>query len=140
MLGDCEYDPAIIKSSEKIVPKSPGQKYRHYHPKAEVILYKGDLQDMVDRISKDYEKFESEGKKVGIMSTVQTNLSYSNKKTICVGDRGELLTISSNIFKHLRLFDQEGVDIILVESINEQGLGKAIMNRLTKASNKTILV
>lgn len=140
VVGSCEYDPAIIKSNEKIIPKSPGQKYRHYHPKAEVILYKGNMEDMMQKIIEDYEKFESEGKKVGIMSTIQTDKFYSNKKTICVGDRTKLLTISSNLFKDLRLFDQKGVDIILAESVNEQGLGKAIMNRLSKASNKTILV
>jgi L-threonylcarbamoyladenylate synthase len=140
VVGSCEYDPSIIKSNEKIIPKSPGQKYRHYHPKAEVILYKGNIENVIRKIIEDYEKFESEGKNVGIMSTIQTDKFYSNKKTVCVGDRTKLLTISSNLFKDLRLFDQKCVDIILAESVNEQGLGKAIMNRLSKASNKTILV
>ena len=56
VLGECEYDPAIIKSNEKIVPKSPGQKYRHYSPRAKVILYKGDMEKVVRRINEDYEK------------------------------------------------------------------------------------
>ncbi|MDD4779872.1 MAG: L-threonylcarbamoyladenylate synthase [Tissierellia bacterium] len=140
VVGNCEYDPAIIKSNEKIIPKSPGQKYRHYHPKAEVILYKGNMEDIVQKIIEDYERLETEGKKVGIMSTVQTDKLYYNKKTICVGDRTKLLTISSNLFRDLRLFDKQGVDTILAESVNDQGLGKAIMNRLSKASSKTILV
>lgn len=140
VVGKCEYDPAVIKSNEKIIPKSPGQKYRHYHPKAEVILYKGNVENIVIKIMEDYEQLESEGNKVGIMSTSQTDKYYSNKRTICVGDRTKLLTISSNLFRDLRLFDEMGVDIILAESVSEQGLGKAIMNRLSKASNKTILV
>ena len=140
VLGQCEYDPAIIKSDEKIVPKSPGQKYRHYHPKAEVILYKGSLDNMVNTINKEYEKHELEGKNVGIMSTVQTDKHYALKKTICVGDRTNLLTISSNLFKDLRKFDELGIDIILAEAVDEQGLGKAIMNRLGKAAGKTIIV
>lgn len=140
VLGNCDYDPAIIKSGEKIIPKSPGQKYRHYHPKADVILYKGEIENIIKKINEDYEQLESEGKNVGIMSTVQTEKYYINKKIICVGDRTNLLTISSNLFKDLRQFDQKGIDIILAESIDEQGLGKAIMNRLSKASGKTIIV
>lgn len=140
VLGDCEYDPAIIKNDEKIIPKSPGQKYRHYSPKADVIMYKGSIENIADNIVHDYEQLEIEGKKVGIMSTLQTEKYYDGKNTICVGDRTNLLTISSNLFRDLRKFDDLGMDIILAESVDEYGLGKAIMNRLGKAAGKIINV
>ena len=140
VLGDCEYDPAIIKSNEKIIPKSPGQKYRHYSPKAKVILYKGSLEKVAQKIKSDYEKFKSEGFSVGIMSTIQTEKYYMGKLTILCGDRTKPLTISSNLFKDLREFDHMGVDIILAEAVDENGIGKAIMNRLTKASSEIINV
>jgi len=73
------------------------------------------------------------------MSTVQTEKYYVEKMTICVGDRTNLLTISSSLFKDLRKFDDLGIDIILAESVDEQGLGKAIMNRLGKAQEKQLL-
>jgi L-threonylcarbamoyladenylate synthase len=138
VLGKCECDPAIIRSDEKLVPKSPGQKYRHYSPKAEVVLYKGSLKNIFNKINEDYEEHEVQGKKIGIMSTLQSQKHYGAKTTICMGDRTNLLTISSNLFKDLRKFDQMGVDIILVEAVHEEGLGKAIMNRLNKASSKTV--
>lgn len=140
VLGNCMYDPAIIKSSEKIVPKSPGQKYRHYSPKAKVILYKGDVEKIALKINEDYVKFSSEGYKVGIMSTVQTEKYYKGKLTILCGDRTKPLSISSNLFRDLRNFDHIGVNIILAEAVDENGLGKAIMNRLGKASSETITV
>lgn len=140
VLGSCDYDPAIIKSDEKIIPKSPGQKYRHYSPKAKVILYKGSIENIIEKINIDYEKFNSEGLKVGIMSTVQTNIYYKEKTKISVGDRTKLLSISSNLFRVLRDFDHMGVDLILAEAFDEEGLGKAIMNRLGKASSQTIIV
>jgi len=138
VLGDCKYDPAIIKCDEKIIPKSPGQKYRHYSPRAKVILYKGKTEDIARKINEDYEKIQSEGKRVGIMSTVQTENYYRGKVTISCGDRTNLLTISSNLFKCLRDFDHMGTEVILAESVDEEGLGKAIMNRLGKASSETI--
>lgn len=140
VLGHCEYDPAIIKSNEKIIPKSPGQKYRHYSPKAKVILYKGSIDSVGQKIKEDYEKLQSEGFSVGIMSTVQTEKYYAGKLTILCGDRTKPLTISSNLFKDLREFDHMGVDIILAEAVDENGIGKAIMNRLTKASSEIINV
>lgn len=140
VLGGCEYDPAIIKSGEKLVPKSPGQKYRHYSPKARVILYKGDVEKIALKISEDYERYEGEGYKVGILSTVQTEKNYVGKLTILCGDRTKAITISSNLFKNLRDFDHMGVDIILAEAVDEKGLGKAIMNRLGKASSETVNV
>jgi len=140
VLGECSYDPAIIRSEEKIVPKSPGQKYRHYSPKAKVILYKGSVENIVKRINIDYEKYISLGLKPGIMSTVQTEKSYEGKTTICLGDRTKPLTISSNLFKELRDFDHMGVDVILAEAIDEKGIGKAILNRLGKAASEVIEV
>ena len=140
VLGQCEYDPAIIKSDDRTVPKSPGQKYRHYSPKAKVILYKGDIDKIAGKISGDYEKFKTEGFKVGIMSTVQTQKYYKGKLNILLGDRTKPLTISSKLFKTLRDFDHMGADIILAEAVSEDGLGKAIMNRLGKASSETINV
>ncbi len=140
VLGNCDYDPAIIKSDEKIIPKSPGQKYRHYSPKAKVILYKGPIDKIAEIINSDYEKFSSEGFRVGIMSTDQTDKNYINKTKISMGDRTKPLSISSNLFRILRDFDHMGVDLILAEAVDEYGLGKAIMNRLGKASSQTIVV
>jgi len=80
------------------------------------------------------------GTKTGIMSTAQTEEFYKGRINICIGDRTKLLTISSNLFKGLREFDHMGVDVILAEAVDEQGLGKAIMNRLGKSASETIEV
>lgn len=140
VLGECDYDPAIIKTEEKVIPKSPGQKYRHYSPKAKVILYKGKIEEIAEKINEDYNEFISLGFKTGIMSTVQTEEFYKGKINICIGDRTKLLTISSNLFKGLRDFDHMGVDVILAEAVDEKGLGKAIMNRLGKSASEIIEV
>lgn len=137
VLGECEYDPAIIKNHEKLIPKSPGQKYRHYSPKARVILYKGDVDTIAEKINQDYELFSANGYNVGIMSTVQTESFYKGKITINCGDRTKPITISSNLFRVLREFDHMKVDLILAEAVGEDGLEKAIMNRLEKASSET---
>ncbi len=134
ILGKCEYDPAIISSDEEIVPKSPGQKYKHYSPLAKVVLYKGDLSKQIGKIKSDFIKYSDEGLKVAVMATEQTLEEYSGDFLISMGDRDDLNSIASKLFNALRLFDEMKVDIILAESVDENGVGKAIMNRLSKAS------
>ncbi|QSX05053.1 threonylcarbamoyl-AMP synthase [Sedimentibacter sp. zth1] len=136
VLGSCDYDPAIIKNDEKIIPRSPGQKYRHYSPKAKVITYKGSINKMVEQIQKDCKLYLDNGSKVGIMATDQTKNNYQQGIVSSIGDRNNPITIASNLFRQLRNFDKLGVDVILSESFEEQNIGKAIMNRLGKASSE----
>jgi L-threonylcarbamoyladenylate synthase len=138
LFGKCNTDPAIIKSDENIVPKSPGQKYRHYSPKAELILYKGNLRKMVYAIKTTCKLYLNEGKKVGIIASNQTGEMYDDGIVKVVGDRKNPLTIASALFDVLRSFDLSEVDIILSESFDDKGIGGAIMNRLEKAASKKI--
>ena len=55
-------DKSIIKND--IVPKSPGQKYRHYAPKAEMLLFTGDIDKIIDEINKQVNSLVAQGKKL----------------------------------------------------------------------------
>jgi len=132
------YDPSIMLLDKNVIPKSPGQKYKHYSPKGDLILFKGYEENIKREIAKKAEKFTKEGKKVLILS-VKENIKYYTKGIIFdLGSKKEYETISSNIFKALRKADELNVDYILSESFSEEGLGKAIMNRLIKASGGNI--
>lgn len=131
-----DYDPALEDGNSSLVPKSPGQKYRHYSPKAEMVVVCGEINDIVQKIKELSKKHIKEQKKVGIMATVQNRNKYDKETIIIVGDRDRPETIATNLFKTLREFDKLGVDIIIAEGINEKGIGKAIMNRLRKAAGK----
>jgi L-threonylcarbamoyladenylate synthase len=45
----------------------------------------------------------------------------------------------NNLFKLLREFDSENVDVIIAEGISPEGLGLAVMNRLRKAAGYRII-
>ena len=138
-IPNAELDLSIISSNEKIVPKSPGQKYRHYAPKAEMIVFTGDVENIVEAIKDRAKKYEMEGKKVGIMATEETKDKYSQGLVISVGSRKMKGTIARNLFNTLRKFDEIGVDIILSEGVEMGQIGTAIMNRLKKASGGNII-
>lgn len=140
VVGKVDIDPALqdLKDS-KLIPKSPGMKYTHYSPKADVILLKGNLDDMIKGIKRIKKDKESEGYKVGIIATDETKDKYEGDKVISVGSRKQLETVASNLFKVLREFDETDIDIILAETFQEIGIGQAIMNRLMKAAGYNVV-
>ncbi|HOJ42866.1 MAG TPA: Sua5 family C-terminal domain-containing protein, partial [Syntrophorhabdaceae bacterium] len=53
-----------------------------------------------------------------------------------LSEREDLKEAASNFFSHLIELDQKDVEIIYAEKVPEKGLGRAIMERLKKASKK----
>ncbi len=136
VLGNVRLDPGLQEGQR---PKSPGQKYRHYAPKAHMTLIEGPLEFQVKTINELAKNSVKKGLDVGIMATAQTRHLYRFGKVISVGDRNAPLTISSNLFLVLRKFDRMGVSEIFAESISKEGLGLAVMNRLYKAAAYNII-
>jgi len=132
-------DSSIIKEDEKLIPKSPGQKYRHYAPKAEMFVFSGQVDSIVEAIIVNTEKYTKEGKRVGIICTDETKNFYKEGVIISMGSRKNKETIARNLFNTLRTFDHLDVDIILAEGVDLSNLGIAIMNRMMKAASGKII-
>ena len=56
-----------------------------------------------------------------------------------MGTRSDLGSVAGNLFHQLRLFDSEGVEVVLAEGVDTVGLGLAVMNRLRKAAGYHIV-
>ena len=50
---------------------------------------------------------------------------------------GNLHEVAANLFSCLHRLDEAGLDVIYAEPVPEEGLGRAIMDRLRKAAQKT---
>ncbi|PIN84672.1 MAG: threonylcarbamoyl-AMP synthase [Candidatus Diapherotrites archaeon CG11_big_fil_rev_8_21_14_0_20_37_9] len=119
------------KNHLKEAAKSPGLKYRHYAPKAEIIIVQGTEKKTAAKIQELLKKFSA--KKIGILSF--SGKTY-NKNTKKIGSTGE--KIAKNLFKSFREFDKTKTELIIAESIPEKEIGLAVMNRLKKAAAKII--
>lgn len=140
VIGSIDIDPAIQGAeAAHFVPKSPGMKYTHYSPDADVLLVSGNLDDVVNNIKKIRKDKEDKGYKVGIMATDETKDKYKGGSIISVGSRKRLESVAANLFKVLREFDELDIDIILSETFEEKELGQAIMNRLMKAAGHNVI-
>lgn len=130
IIEDIKLDDNLVDDSK--IPKSPGQKYKHYAPKAMMKVFIGDdVSKYIEKLSHDY---ANERKKVGILGFEEDKEKYKDFIFLSLGSRYNLETMSHVLFSHLREMDRMGVDIILAEGVRENNLGKSIMNRMKKAA------
>lgn len=134
LIGEVDVDEAIISENCKRAPKAPGMKYRHYAPKAEMIIIEGKPEEAVKAIQVLAKEKISEGKRVGIIATDESMESYTQGICKSIGIRGDEMSVAHNLYRILREFDEEEVDYIYSEAFPEVGIGTAVMNRLGKAA------
>jgi len=119
--------------------KAPGMKHRHYAPEAQMILVEGSFNDIVKRVKQLASLYINEGKRVGILATDESKSAYAADVVKSSGSRRDPATIARNLFRLLREFDKDRVDLIIAEGIVPRGLGLAVMNRLRRAANFNIV-
>lgn len=141
VVGQVKMDPAILSEEGVPVgkPKAPGMKYKHYAPKADMIIYSGPKEKVVERIRQEAKRAFGEGMKVGIVATDETISCYHLGEARSIGSRGEAGSIARGLYKILRDFDHLQVDVILAESFEEDPMGAAIMNRMKKAAGYAVV-
>lgn len=127
VIGKIVVNFGFSHANTKEKPASPGMKYRHYSPKAELILVTSG-KDFSEKV------FElGAGRSVGV-------LSFSKE----VGADNEFFfnenldSYAKKLFAALRELDDRGVEAIIAEGVEAKGLGLAVMNRLHKAASKTV--
>jgi L-threonylcarbamoyladenylate synthase len=139
VLGAVEIDRTIIDGNSKERPKAPGMKYRHYAPKGELTIVEGSQEDVVAYINEKARAARADGKRVGVIGTDATKSLYVADVVKSVGNRENEATIAHELFKVLREFDDENMDVMFSESFDDSGIGQAIMNRLLKAAGHNVV-
>ena len=127
-------DDSLIDDSK--VPRSPGQKYKHYAPKAKMKVFVGE--NSIKKIQEEALKYKNQGKKVGILVFDKDTEKFSSYTTLSLGNEDNLIEMSHVLFEALRDMDRKSVDIIIAQGVKDIGLGKSIMNRMKKSASGNI--
>jgi L-threonylcarbamoyladenylate synthase len=110
--------------------RSPGTRYRHYSPRARVWLVE-DPQPEALQTAIGHALQQSE--RVGcLLHRLEPNHLPPRIKVIRL--RGSLADYAHGLFAALRMLDGLGLEAIVVEGVQEQGLGVAVMDRLRRAA------
>ncbi|KAL1916744.1 uncharacterized protein VTP21DRAFT_5448 [Calcarisporiella thermophila] len=160
------YRRDFVDKQLEAAPTTPGMKYRHYSPDAEVVLFEhryptqtkhGNANDLclnhMDSIRSEISRLQAEGKeRIGVLRVRSGDSDPTNgyprsgdisdsKQVIerWLGDAEHPETVARELFRQLRALDEEdNVNCILVEGIPEKHAGLAVMNRLRKAASRVI--
>ena len=140
-IGDIKIHSVVLTDKQLAIEKirSPGMKHKHYAPKAKVILVEGAVSSIVKKVAEIAEQYMLKELKVGILATQETVEYYNADIVKSLGSRFNLKAIAHNLFSLLREFDDENIEIIIVEGVPSEGVGVAVMNRLRKASAYNIV-
>lgn len=138
---EVELDNHVFQDVKKDdIVESPGMKHKHYAPNTKAILVKYDRDDnvMLEKIKVFKEK---NNLNIGIIcfSEHEKYLNSIGIKTIVMGSKNNLASISKNIFSLIRKIDTLNVDVCLIEGVNNEYIGTAIMNRIIRACGYNIL-
>lgn len=138
VIGEVRMDPGLSGTDPSVRPKAPGMKYRHYAPKADLILVKGKQDSVVTYINEMVQQAAAEGKHTGVIATDETCCRYKEGIVKSIGTRSREETVAKHLYEILREFDELDVDVIYSESFSDAGIGQAIMNRMLKAAGHQV--
>ncbi len=120
--------------------RSPGTRYRHYAPRAKLVLVEAPAQEAggappAAMLSAAVRRLWDQGLRVGVMVTAESAPEVPPGAVVRVmGPRTDAAAVAAVLFALLRELDDAGLDAIVVEGIPESGLGRAVMDRLRRAA------
>lgn len=139
VIGEVKMDPGLSMDDPTAHPKAPGMKYKHYAPKADLILVNGAQEKVIQKINELVSMAQESGKKTGVIGTDETCGRYQAGIVKSIGTRSEEDTIARHLYGILREFDDLDVDVIYSESFSTPRIGQAIMNRMLKAAGHQVI-
>ncbi len=139
VLGQVDTDRTILSNDSGLAPKAPGMKYRHYAPKGDLTIVEGENSEVISYINRQAQAYQAAGKKVGVIGSRESWKAYHGDTVKDAGSRQDEQEIARNLYRILREFDDEEVDIIFSEAFDSNGMGQAIMNRLLKAAGHKVV-
>ena len=139
VIGQISIDPGLAEDELSIRPKAPGMKYKHYAPKAELVLVNGVQEKVQQTINNLTREAVESGKNAGVIGTDESCGCYHYGIVKSIGTRNDEDTIARHLYGILREFDEQNVDIIYSESFSTPRIGQAIMNRMLKAAGHQVI-
>ena len=132
VIGEIVVDDAVLnKLEEGAVASSPGMKYKHYAPKADITLIKSTFEEFKAFIENQADVtalcFDGEGKKLSC-------------PFVEYGDISDGYSQSSRLFDALRELDEMGAKKVYARCPDTKGMGLAVYNRLIRSAGFKIKV
>lgn len=123
-IEDVAGSKAYLSINNSSNPSAPGMLKSHYAPKSPLVI--GDIPALL-------EKYKD--RRVGVLS-FEKAYATGNEQQFVLSRTGDLAEAAKNLFSALRTMDYASLDVILAEFVPDQGLGRAVNDRLRRAAVK----
>lgn len=107
---------------------APGMKYRHYSPEKRLIAVSD------NSVLMKLGEIKTEKRIIVLCSNEISEIIGVGIRTLRLGSERDLYGIARNLFDALRKIDGMDIDVAIIQSFPERGIGLAVMNRIMKAS------
>ncbi len=125
--------PAILeKLKEGEVARSPGMKYKHYAPKADITILSGSFAHYKAYV----EAHRAENPSCLCFDGEDAMLSFP---CVCYGRAGDGEDQAKHLFRCLRALDEQGDSIVYARCPEKDGPSMAVYNRLIRAAAFRVL-
>ncbi|MBE6094026.1 MAG: threonylcarbamoyl-AMP synthase [Schwartzia succinivorans] len=132
--------PPVLREDE--APRAPGMKYVHYAPLAPLTLIAAPRGKVGAAFRAAVREATAEGKYPGVIVSKETAKEIEGlvppEHIAVTGGAGDLSAMAANLYEALRSFDDKAATVLFAETVEEAGLGVAVMNRLKKAAGGRI--
>ncbi len=135
VLGEVSIHPSVLKAGVVDQAASPGMKYKHYSPKARVVI----VQASPVCACALYDAAAALGKKPVLLWEKEAAAVFKERSAFALFEKRDSALAAQNLFAFLRDMDEKGYNIIFVQAVDTHGAGLSVMNRLLRASGFTVL-
>lgn len=135
VLGRVDVAGSVLRPlREGETARSPGMRYRHYAPRGQVTLLRGEESRVVSALQTLYHQAEADGKRACVLCFSEHIAALSACHPHDLGSIAHPEQVAHRLFDTLRRLDEEGMEAIFSEVVAPEGVGLAVMNRLGRAA------
>lgn len=119
-----EIGPVVVRTHSSSDPQAPGMLKSHYAPRTPFRLG-GSVAEILERY---------EPEQVGWIAFRQKTPGIPSHQQVVLSETGDFKEAARRLFAAMRQLDQKGLKLIVAEILPEEGLGRAMNDRLRRAA------
>ena len=122
----------------QVAQVSPGMLEKHYSPRARLLLFHGETHAARNAMRAAVQQELESEHTVGLLLLQEDVKHFGGVADRVIvenlGPSTDLQAVARRLFAAMRRLDARGVDVILARALQAQGIGRAIVDRLTRAA------
>lgn len=133
VIGKINIDKGVTEMLDAdAVVASPGMKYKHYAPKAHIVILKANTDEYINYINTHKDE------KTGALC-YNGDIKLLNVPYISLGEENDYNSQAHNLFNSLRQLDEMGLKTVYARCPSTEGVGLAVYNRLIRSAGFEVI-